>query len=211
MRRQAVLFYSFITIFILTALVTLLGVMGVLKIGEIQLNMLLGAFLIELAGAVVALYRRTDFYTESPDNLATTLGSAIEAFDHISDEIEATIKNVPTDPDHVHRFLIRKSRNGVVAYERMRSITASELEQLPKDKRNLIRTYEKSMGNLQREWAKLKKGNVESQLDPKIREKRLELICSMKEDLVGILNFLESQGIYLDDHYAEVRSLVSSL
>ncbi len=93
--RQAVLFYSFIAIFIVTAIVTLLGVVGAVHIPATQLNMLLAAFLIELAEAVVALYMKTDFFAHSSDNLATSLGSAIEAFDQVSDEIEATLKDQP--------------------------------------------------------------------------------------------------------------------
>ena len=54
--KQNILFYSFMAIFILTAVVTLLGVVGTLQIAETQLNMLLAAFLVELAGAVVGLY-----------------------------------------------------------------------------------------------------------------------------------------------------------
>jgi hypothetical protein len=209
--KQEVLFYSFIAIFILTAIVTLLGVVGVVTIGGTQLNMLLSAFLIELAGAVVALYRRTNFFDQSSSNLATSLGLAIEAFDQISDEIQATIRNIPSDPSHVHRFLIRRMGNSVVAYERMRVITAKELELLPKDQRDLIRAYEKSMENLKKEWMKLKRTDVESQLDPEMRERRLALLRGMKENLIGILDFLPSQGIYLDDHYADVRHLVSNL
>jgi len=209
--RQDILFYSFMTIFIVTALVTLLGVVGTLPIGETQLNMLLGAFLVELAGAVVGLYKRTEFFSRSADNIASSLGTAIEAFDQISDEIAATINDRQPDPNHVHRFLIKRSRDGIVAYEKMCVITADELEKLPKDQRELVRSYEKSMQKLKKEWHKLKRGDVDAQLDPQIRAKNLELIASMKENLVGILNFLEQQHIYLDDHYIDVRALVSQL
>lgn len=93
----------------------------------------------------------------------------------------------------------------------MRVITAEELEKLPKDQRELVKSYEKSMQKLKNEWHKLKRRDAESHLDPQIRAKNLKLIESMKENLVGILNFLESQGIYLDDHYQDVRHLVSQL
>ncbi len=43
--RQAFLFYTFMAIFIVTAIVTLLGVIGFFTIPETQLNMLLGASL----------------------------------------------------------------------------------------------------------------------------------------------------------------------
>ncbi len=66
------------------------------------------------------------------------------------------------------------------------------------------------MESLRREWNKLK-GMGTSQLDPAVKERKLELLRGMKDDLVGILDFLQRQGIYLDDHYATVRSLVANL
>jgi len=33
----------------------------------------------------------------------------------------------------------------------------------------------------------------------------------MKTDLIGIVDVLEKAGVYLDDHYLNVRSLVSQL
>jgi hypothetical protein len=208
--RQAFLFYVFMAIFLVTAIVTLLGVTGVVTIPETQLNMLLGAFLVELAGAVVALYRRTDFFERPADNLATSFGATIEAFDRISDEIEATIKNQPIDPTHAHRFLIRRMGDSVVAYEKMQKITPAELEQLPKDQRDLIRTYEHSMDKFTKAWTKLKKSGT-SQLDPAVRDRKLDLLRGAKDDLVGILDSLQNRGIYLDDHYRDVRDLVAKL
>ena len=208
--REAVLFYSFMAIFIVTAIVTLLGVTGAVTIPETQLNMLLGAFLVELAGAVVGLYRRTDFFGRSADNLATSFGSTIEAFDRISDEIEAALQNQPIDPTHAHLFLIRKMGDSVVAYKKMQVITAAELEQLPKDQRDRIRIYERSMEKFTKEWDKLKQRGT-SQLDPKVREKMLSLLRGAKDDLVDILDSLQNRGFYLEDHYRAVRDLVAKL
>jgi hypothetical protein len=209
--RQAVLFYSFIVVFIATAVITLLGVTDVIDIPTTQLNMLLGAFLVETAGAVVALYRRTDFFAPPAENLATALGSGFEALDQISDEIAATIQNLPLDtPQPHHGFLIQRTGKSVAAYRRMEVLTADQLDQLPKDQRDLIREYERSMKKLTTEWKKLKRAGT-AQLDEEVRNQMLALLRGAKEDLVGILNFLEKQGIYLDDHYLEVRHLVSEL
>lgn len=208
--RQAILFYSFMVIFVVTAIVTLLGVVGKITIPVTQLNMLLGAFLVGLAGAVVALYRRTDFFDRSSDNLAISLGGAIEAFDRISDEIEAAIKNKLPDPNHVHRFLILRARDRVVAYEKMRVLTAEELKDLPKKARTRIEDYENSMKKLAKEWSRIKRSGT-AQLNPEVRERNLTLLKTLKEDIVELLDFLQSKGIYLDDHYDEVRTLVANL
>jgi hypothetical protein len=39
----------------------------------------------------------------------------------------------------------------------------------------------------------------------------LALLRGAKDDLVGILDSLQNRGIYLDDHYIEVRDLVANL
>ena len=209
--RQAVLFYSFIIIFIVTAAVTLLGVIGRISIPATQLNMLLSAFLVGLAGAVIALYKRTDFFTPPAGNLAGSIGSAIEEFDQISDEISATLHNTVPDPTHFHRFLIRRTKGGVAAYERMQVISSQQLDKLPPVQKKLIRDYERAMKTLRQEWSHIKAEGASAQIDPATRARNLELLRSMKDNLVGILDFLQNNGIYLDDHYQDIRNLVSQL
>jgi hypothetical protein len=60
------LFYVFLTIFCLTAGVTLLGVTRIVSIEEFYLKGLFGAFIVELGGAVIALYRKAEFF--EPDS-----------------------------------------------------------------------------------------------------------------------------------------------
>lgn len=61
---KRILFYTFLAIFVLTALVTLSGLAGILKINEELLKILVIGLLIELAGAVVGLFVRTDFFSQ---------------------------------------------------------------------------------------------------------------------------------------------------
>ena len=56
------LFYTFLAIFAATAIVTLLGVTNVIVIREGYLTALVSAFLIELAGAVIAIFRSAKFF-----------------------------------------------------------------------------------------------------------------------------------------------------
>ena len=81
---------------------------------------------------------------------------------------------------------------------------------LPKDQRNLIRTYERSMNDFTKEWRKLKRSGT-TQLDPEVREQKLDLLRGAKDDLAGILDSLQNREIYLNDHYAIVRDLVANL
>ena len=62
-RVKAHLFYTFLAIFAVTAVITLLGITGTISIRDQYLAPLFGAFLIELTGAVIALYRRADFFS----------------------------------------------------------------------------------------------------------------------------------------------------
>jgi hypothetical protein len=160
---------------------------------------------------VIALYKRTDFFTPQPGKVASSLGSAIQEFDKISDEISATLKNTAPDPNHFHGYLIQRTPAGVAAYQRMKVISSEELEQLPAAQKKLIRDYERAMNTLTQEWSHLKAGDANALIDPATRARNLELLRNMKDNLVGILDFLEGKQIYLDDHYGEIRHLVRQL
>lgn len=68
--REA-LFYSVISIFLITAIVTLLGVTEIIPIKSKYLTVLFSALIIELIGAVLGLFKATDWFGKA-DN---TLGS----------------------------------------------------------------------------------------------------------------------------------------
>jgi predicted lipoprotein len=92
----------------------------------------------------------------------------------------------------------------------MEVVTEADLERLPKDQRDLIKTYERSINAFVAEWEKLKRSGS-AQLEDENRRRKLDLIRGAKEDLVGIINFLQSRGFYLEDHYSHVRHLVHEL
>lgn len=175
-------------------------------------------FLLVIIVAAFAYFRpgalgeeRTDFLTRGEDSTAASLSFAVETFDRLSDEIEATITNQPPQGAHPYGFLIKRIGNDVVAYRRMQTISVDYFDQLPTDIKRLIRTYEKSLRELEKEWDSIKRNHATSQLDPQVRDKQLHLIRLMKNDLVGIVDVLQQAGFYLDDHYLTVRSLVLQL
>lgn len=59
---RAILFYAVIAIFVATAAVTLLGVVGVVEISETYLKVLFTSLIVELAVAVVGLFKATDWF-----------------------------------------------------------------------------------------------------------------------------------------------------
>ena len=64
MKKKDILFYTFLGIFIITAGITLLGITGKMTIREGYLNTLVGLFLLESGGAVISLFRNTNFFDE---------------------------------------------------------------------------------------------------------------------------------------------------
>lgn len=56
------LFYTFLLIFIATSVITLLGIVDVVEIKDEYLSKLIVAFLIELSGGVVFVYKQADFF-----------------------------------------------------------------------------------------------------------------------------------------------------
>lgn len=67
------LFYTLLAIFSVTAFVTLLGIVGALKISAGYLTALVTALLVESAGAIVALFRKADFFTNDDDKYTVVI------------------------------------------------------------------------------------------------------------------------------------------
>jgi hypothetical protein len=59
------LFYTFLLIFVATATITLLGILRIVHIDDFYLRGLFSAFLVELGGAVIGLFKKVDFFTNS--------------------------------------------------------------------------------------------------------------------------------------------------
>lgn len=155
---------------------------------------------------------RVDSLRQDGVSAGTSLSSAVETFDLLSDQIEATITNKPLPPGTIpHGYLIKRIGNEMVAYRRVQTISFDQFDKLPKDVKRHIETYEKSMQRLYEEWESIKRTQAISQLDPQVRDKQLNLIRAMKSDLVGIIDVLRMIGFYLDDHYIYVRDLIQQL
>ncbi|NJO35825.1 MAG: hypothetical protein HC869_24830 [Rhodospirillales bacterium] len=142
--------------------------------------------------------------------------SAVGLFDKIADQVERFITKQP-EPSvpSQHRMTIEGEGNRIVAREHGRevwTITGVDLEKLPAAQLRHITVLEKSMEDHYAVWESvypqlatmdgvIQKAKVEQQLG--------QVIKGMKKDLDGILGFIESCGMYLDDHYQHIRYLVS--
>lgn len=142
--------------------------------------------------------------------------SAIGLFDKIADQVERFITKEPepsTPPEH--RMKIEGSGDKIVATDHSREvwvITGADLEKLPAEQLRHITVYENSMQKHYGVWASVYP--TLATLDSPVQKARVEqqlgqVIKDMKKDLEGILGFIESSGMYLDDHYMHIRDLVS--
>ena len=105
--QTSLLFYLFIAIFSVTAIITLLGITGVLKgIKDKYLNALFGALILEVVSAVVLSYKQIDLGDQSPE-LINHLIELLEedkedSFDKNVDELKHRISdytNIKTNHD----------------------------------------------------------------------------------------------------------------
>jgi hypothetical protein len=145
--------------------------------------------------------------------------AAVGLFDKIADQVQRFITKQP-EPDvpREHRMRIEESDGDIVARTRggaeLQRITAADLQNLPEAQLRHITVLERSMENQYKVWEKVypdlalldspvQKARVEQQLEGVVRD--------MGKDLEGILSFLESCGIHLDDHYMHIRHLVTQV
>lgn len=142
--------------------------------------------------------------------------SAIGLFDKIADQIERFITKQPKPPlPSEHRMKIEGSKDKIVATTHGRevwTITGADLNKLPAEQLRHVAVLEKSMQVHYGVWESVYPGLAA--LDSPVQKARVEqqlgqVIKDMKKDLEGILSFIESCGMHLDDHYMHIRHLVS--
>ena len=144
--------------------------------------------------------------------------SAVGLFDQISDQIEEFIEKRKNGKEkREYKMKIVKEDDSIVAKEygtTTQKITADQLKDLPDSLLKHIIILQKSMENHYALWSEIcpdlalidspvQKAKIELQLK--------EILRDMNEDLEGILNFLETCGLHLDDHYMHVRHLVKNI
>lgn len=148
----------------------------------------------------------------------SSAASTIRRFDDCSDQIESFLTGSPMpDVPREHRMKIEGSGIELVSREHgqvTKTITGQELASLPPDDLRYIQAWEQSMHNQLAIWEAVYP-QLALMIDPIGKaqtELRLrEILRAMEKDLEAILSFLESIGLYLDDHYLRIRHLVSQV
>jgi hypothetical protein len=160
----------------------------------------------------------------TPIEFATLIAAtknAVDIFDKISGQVKSVLRKQPKEPeggDDRWRYKVSPESDYIVVKQNGRTIqtlTRAQLEtKLQPEQLTHIKVYEASLQKYYDRWAKLypkKDSSADELVNIKLEEQLTDQIEKMKEDLVGIIDFLQSIGVWLDDHYMEVRSLVQRL
>lgn len=135
-------------------------------------------------------------------------GGGAQFVDAIERQLTAVLEKRQEPRTGPHRVMIRSQSDSIVGeLEGMprHTVKAEDLRMLSREQLQHIRVLERSMKGHYKEWARLyPKRHSSPAIDGQLRE----LISAMKEDLLGVLRFLEMLGLDLQDHYSHIRYLV---
>jgi len=138
--------------------------------------------------------------------------SSVQAIDEMSQELlnRSQPFNVPRE------YWMQIEGAGIELFARqqgqvVKTITSQDLQKLPKAVLEHVMTRQQAMMNHYKVWAE-----VHPQLallsDPiakaQLSQRLDEIVIAMKDELLSILDFLETCGFELDDHYLEVRDVI---
>lgn len=174
---------------------------------------MLGAFLIELAGAVVTLFRNAPFF-EAKVDLVSSLSRSVEVIDALTPQIEAvSLGQTQADVDRHYGIVIRKDGKDLVAYQRIHVIESEDLKKLPQEQQEVLEAYESSMNQFGDRWKALysKRGQASDEERGTIDNDLKTLVKEMRKDLTGVLDSLARQGGTLNDHYRHIRGIVDKI
>ncbi len=130
------LFYTFLAIFAATAVITLLGITGVLRIERAYLTTLLTASLVELAAALIAIFRRTEFFTDDEQKHVAVLARMRE--EHADAITRLQQEHAQRESEHTAALTARLQ---------------SEIERLAREKEDLKAQLERVSSLKLRAWS----------------------------------------------------------
>jgi len=113
-----------------------------------------------------------------------------------------------------HRMSIEGEGDKIVAKEHGREvkvITGADLRNLPSDMLEHIQVYETAARNNYELWKVVypqRNASTDPIVNAKVDQQLRGIVANMKNDLDGILRFLETAGIQLDDHYLQFRDAI---
>lgn len=113
------LFYTFLFVFFSTAIVTLLGIIGILQIDKEYLTKLFYALIVESIAPVIALFKKTEFFADDADkNRLNVVLLPKEAFGRDGDPHTCTIAvyNKESDEEREMEVVLKRENGYLCAY-----------------------------------------------------------------------------------------------
>lgn len=140
--------------------------------------------------------------------------AGVDLIDKIYYRVKRVITSQPQPTDKPYAQTIVRQGDTLVstAFGQTQTITGADLVKLPPSQLALVLAYERSMETKVAIWESVYP-TLELETNPinkaKIELQLKDMIRGMSQDLSGILDFLQSVGLNLDDHYQDIRYLVS--
>lgn len=143
------------------------------------------------------------------------VGNAFRIIDDFEPQVKAFVAGSP-EPEApvVHSWRAEQVEESIRLVEpggTRQLITARDLERLDANAQKLIRAYERTMKELFERWTELKSKRIAQ--DPETRREAREASDEVRHELCrelnGLLSFIESMGLSLQDHYVHVRFICS--
>ena len=143
----------------------------------------------------------------------TAATSAVGLFDKVADQVVRFIRKQPDPPGPPKEFQYKVGGNGdelkVEAQGRtVQVIKGEDLKKLPADYYQHIQTLEASVQRYYDVWKQVYPHRDDGDLvtNAKVNNQLQDLALKMKDDLTGIIDFLQSIGVMLDDHYMIIET-----
>lgn len=143
------------------------------------------------------------------------VGNALRIIDDFEPQVKAFLAGSP-EPEKsvVHSWRAEQVETSIRLVEpggARELITARDFEKLDASAQKLIRAYERTMKELFERWTELKPKRVAQDLETRREARELsdDVRRELCQELNGLLGFIESIGMSLQDHYAHVRYICS--
>ena len=139
--------------------------------------------------------------------------AGVDLINKLADKVIPMFKGTPPIKKE-HRMTIEGDGGKIVVKEHgatIKIITGADLQNLSSDMLNHVKVYERSAQNSYQIWEKVypeRNASPDPIVNAKVEQQLREIVNNMKDDLDGILEFLESAGIRLDDHYLQFRDAI---
>jgi hypothetical protein len=139
------------------------------------------------------------------------VANAFKIIDDFTPQLDAFVKGQSEPSASVVYTVVAKQEGEKITFESssgpLEVIAAEDMDKLDADSQKLVRAYERTMKDLFERWVELKPKRVSR--DPEIKKEAIEESNDVRRDLCEqlgeLLNFIESMGKSLQDHYNHIR------